>query len=133
LLLKEQAVVNLQANNGATALISAIKNEHYQVAQLLLKEQADVNLHTNDRYTALMFASQNGHYQTVELLLKKQADVNIQTREGVTALLLASTNASSSRATSPQTSRCYDSDRAWNDSFDSCFLSWSCRNSKITS
>ena len=90
LLLKENVDVNIQKENGVTALMLASQKGHTQVVKLLLKENADVNIQNNNGWTALMIASQNSHTQVVELLLKENADVNIQEKDGWTALMLAS-------------------------------------------
>ena len=92
LLLKENTDVNIQKEDGVTALMLASLNGHTQVVELLIKENADVNIQSKDGVTALMLASQNGHNQVVELLLKENADINIQKEDGVTALMLASQN-----------------------------------------
>ena len=90
--LKEHVNVNIQDEDGVTALMLASLNGHTQVVELLLKENADVNIQKENGRTALMLASLNGHTKVVELLLKENADVNIQNKEGVTALMAASQN-----------------------------------------
>ena len=92
LLLKENVDVNVQDEEGVTALMIASENGHTQVVDLLLKANVDVNVQDEEGVTALMIASENGHTQVVEVLLKENADVNIQNKEGVTALMLASVN-----------------------------------------
>jgi serine/threonine-protein phosphatase 6 regulatory ankyrin repeat subunit B len=93
LLLKANADVNVQANNGTTALMLASDNGHDQVVELLLKANADVNVQANNGTTALMLASDNGHDQVVELLLGANADVNVQDKNNRgTALMRASLN-----------------------------------------
>ena len=92
LLLKENADVNIQNENGWTSLMLASLNGHSQVVELLLKANADVNIQDEDGWTALMIASLNGHTQVVKLLLKENADVNIQKENGWTVLMSASLN-----------------------------------------
>ena len=92
LLIKENADVNVQDEDGWTALLLASLNGHTQVVELLIKENADVNIQKKNGVTALMLASVYGHTQVVELLIKENADVKIQSKEGVTALMLASLN-----------------------------------------
>ena len=53
LLLKEGADVNIQNNDGWTALMIASDDGHHQVVELLLKEGADVNIQNNNGWTAL--------------------------------------------------------------------------------
>ena len=50
LVLKEQAVPNIQLSDGRTALYLARENGHYQV---LLKQQADPNIQNENGQTAL--------------------------------------------------------------------------------
>ena len=75
LLLKEHADINYQRQDGATALILASQDGHYQVVELLLKEHADVNHQAQDGVTALILASENGHYQVIDLLKEYAIDV----------------------------------------------------------
>ena len=66
LLLKEKADLNIQDNNGWTALMVASYNGYHQVVELLLKEKADPNIQHNNGGTALMAASENDHQQVVD-------------------------------------------------------------------
>ena len=91
-LLKKDVDINIQDENGETALMLASQNGHHQIVELLLKEHADINQQNENEWTALMIASQNGHHQVVELLLKEHADINTQEKDGWTALMLASQN-----------------------------------------
>ncbi|XP_019857877.1 PREDICTED: uncharacterized protein LOC109586143 [Amphimedon queenslandica] len=84
--------INIQTNNGLTALILACDNGHHQVVELLLSNDPDINIQNTLGWTALMYASRRGHQKVVELLLSKDPDVNIQNNEGVTALMHASYN-----------------------------------------
>ena len=87
--LKEHVNVNIQDEDGVTALMLASLNGHTQVVELLLKNNADVNIQKEDGVTALMLASQNGHTQIVELLLQENIDVNVQGTNGENALMMA--------------------------------------------
>ena len=89
-LCKQQAISNIQEENGWTALMISSVNGHYQVAELLLKQEADPNIQLPDGRTALYLASERDHYQVVELLLKRQVNLNIQDETGGTALMIAS-------------------------------------------
>ena len=88
----KEPVINIQNNNGLTALMFASLCGNYQVFELLLSKNPDINIQNNDGVTALMFASCYGHHQVVELLLSKDPDIEIQDYYGVTALILASAN-----------------------------------------
>ena len=53
MLLNAGADVNIQNNNGETALIWTIKDEKDETAKLLVNAGADVNIQDNDGITAL--------------------------------------------------------------------------------
>ncbi len=89
LLIKAQADVNVEDNNGYAALIIAVLNGHTKIVDLLIKAQADVNAKTYQGITALMWTAFNGNTEIAELLIKAQADVNIQDNNGYTALAIA--------------------------------------------
>ena len=61
LLLENGAQVDLQQNDGWSALMLASRCGHCEVAKLLLENGAQVDLQQNDRSSALISASQNGH------------------------------------------------------------------------
>ena len=90
LLLSKDPDINIQNNDGVTALIFASDNGHHQVVELLLSKDPDINIQNNNGVTALMFASANEHHQVVELLLSKDPDINIQNNYGWTALMFGS-------------------------------------------
>ena len=89
LLLSKDPDINIQNNDGWTALMSASRYGHHQVVELLLSKDPDINIQNNDGVTALMSACRYGHHQVVELLLSKDPD-NIQDNDGRTALMFAS-------------------------------------------
>ncbi len=83
---------NLQAEDGATALILASERGNLEIVKFLLKK-SDVKLDQKrfDGATALILASQNGHAKVVEALLAKDPNLaSEQTKEGLTSLHLAS-------------------------------------------
>ena len=92
LLLSKDPDINIENNNGWTALMYASRYGHHQVVELLLSKDPDINIQDNDGWTALMDASCYGHHQVVELLLSKDPDINIQDNDGITALMFASAN-----------------------------------------
>ena len=91
-LLKKDVDINIQDENGVTALMLASQNGHHQIVELLLKEHADINQQNENGVTALMVASLIGHHQVVKLLLKVHSDINTQNENGWTALMVASFN-----------------------------------------
>jgi serine/threonine-protein phosphatase 6 regulatory ankyrin repeat subunit B len=76
-LLTERVDINVQNNDGWTALMAASANGHLEVVKCLLIKSADPNIQSNDNITALLAASAEGHYQIVEILLQNDADINI--------------------------------------------------------
>ena len=90
LLNKEGADVNVQDDNGFTALIFASRNNDSSNVQKLLDKGANVNLQTKYGLTALMSASNYyGNAEIVQKLLDKGADVNLYDENGETALMSA--------------------------------------------
>ena len=73
LLIKAKATVNVQDEDGNSALISASENGHLAVVRLLLGDKADVNARDEDGRSALGFASDAGHKKIVQLLLEAGA------------------------------------------------------------
>lgn len=82
--------VNLQDENGTTALMFAVMNGDGEMVKLLLEvPEIDINKQDSDGNTALFFADEN----MVKLLLQhSKIDVNLQNSEGDTALIQAAEN-----------------------------------------
>jgi ankyrin repeat protein len=88
--------INAQANNGATALVTALRNLLTDAASILLKRGADPNLKSLDGYSALLTASSmfgeqavaKDYFEILRELIEKGAEVNAQNIYGQTALLL---------------------------------------------
>ena len=89
-LIQQGADVDVQVNNGWTALICASSEGYNEIVQLLLEGGADVKHKDDDGWTALIRASYFGHKEAVEMLLQNGADVNQKNNNGQTALILAS-------------------------------------------
>jgi ankyrin repeat protein len=68
LLLGAGADVNVQSNDGSTALMPASMYNHPEVVRLLLGARANVNVQSNNGWTALALASHFGHVDVVRLL-----------------------------------------------------------------
>ncbi len=83
------ADVNAKTNKGFTALMSAAKGDHAEIAELLLIYGANVNDKDITGWTALMYAAREGHTKTAEVLLKHGANANEKDKKGKTALMLA--------------------------------------------
>ena len=84
--LPKRAGVDLQGNEGETALSLASQRGRLEIVNTLLANGTDVNLPDQKGWTALMWASQEGHLDVVRALLAKKADVNAKSKNGVTAL-----------------------------------------------
>ena len=69
-----------------TALICAVQEGHWQVAECLIGSGASIDQTDGHGKTALMAAAAEGHLGVMELLLSKGADVKRQDRDGLTAL-----------------------------------------------
>lgn len=88
--LQEDQDVNVQDEEGRTAMMLSSFNGHREVVELLLQNKAEVNTTDYMGRSALMYAS-TGHFpETVELLLSRGADPNLVDKdEGFTALMFA--------------------------------------------
>ena len=89
LLLDKGADVNMNTDNGDTALIEASDNGHIEIVKLLLDKGADVNAKNVVGNTALILAAAGGHSRIVSMLLNNGADVNATSYNGCSALKLA--------------------------------------------
>ncbi len=61
--------VNMQNNNGRTALMMAAGNGYFEIVELLIEAGADNNLQDINGYTALKFAAGYGRIEIVEFLI----------------------------------------------------------------
>ena len=82
--------VNLQNEDGYTALMWAAIYGNLDIVRLLLDRGANLYLQNNNGKTALILASIHDHIDIVRLLLDRGANPNIQNNNGNTALILAS-------------------------------------------
>ncbi len=62
--------LNTQDNDGNTALIDAVKNDHKAIVQELITAGADAPVKNNAGNTARMIATQSGFTDITELLKK---------------------------------------------------------------
>lgn len=82
--------VNVQDQDGVTAIIIAAINNDYKIIELLLDHGADVNIKTNDGATALSFAAMEGSELAAEKLIEHGANLNEQENsKGDTPIMLA--------------------------------------------
>ena len=81
--------VNVQSDNGMTALMIASEAGHVELIEMLYWTGADVNIQNSVGDTALILATIKGQTDCVEELLKFRADANIRGNDGLTALMYA--------------------------------------------
>ena len=84
-LIKRGVDVNVQNENGMTALMIASEAGHVEIIEELLQVGADVNIQNSAGDTALILATMKGQIDSVKELLKFGADTSIQGKEGLTA------------------------------------------------
>eukprot|EP00434_Breviolum_minutum_P032768 symbB.v1.2.028979.t1/scaffold2981.1/size65978/4 len=114
-LIDAKADVNVQDENGYTALMWAIINFNAdlhlkgrsfdrlslnwgvkttdlyrtEIVKELINAKADLNLKDKNGDTALMWAAKKGHREIVKELISAKADLNLKDKDGNTALILA--------------------------------------------
>lgn len=88
-LVERGADVNARDENGATALIWAVRHGHTAIARGLLAAGTNVDASDNNGYTALIWATRKGFINCANVLFKAGADVDLSDNEGVTALMIA--------------------------------------------
>ncbi|KAK2763107.1 hypothetical protein FQN54_009741 [Arachnomyces sp. PD_36] len=81
--------IDVEDDDGMTALHLASRYGCEEVVQLLLSRRARVNQQNNKGQTALHFAALGGHEGITRLLLLKRASIDIPSRSRETALHLA--------------------------------------------
>ncbi|KAK5656647.1 hypothetical protein OQA88_4627 [Cercophora sp. LCS_1] len=90
LLLDRGADVAAQSEDGATALLWAVRQDDYRIAKLLLNNGADPHATTSSGETILHAAAVHGNCDTIKLFLKQNVDIDARDEYGRTALYLAS-------------------------------------------
>ena len=86
------ADLDLQNNEGKTALMMACQQGYHENVAFLLQKGASMNLRDNKGKTALMTACQQGYHKSVAVLLEKGANMSLQDNEEKTALMIACKN-----------------------------------------
>jgi uncharacterized protein (TIGR02145 family) len=92
MLLNKGANVNLQSNNGWTALIIASEGGNAEIVKLLLDHGANPDIKNIDGMSAMHMALERGNRNTdiITLLLEKGAKPDLLTINGTTPLMMAS-------------------------------------------
>eukprot|EP01041_Mallomonas_annulata_P000359 gene359-658_t len=79
--LTEGEDIDLESNNGDTALTIACRLGKISYIEMLLENGADINIETESGRTALIEATRGGHIPVVELLIRAGADVTYKSRK----------------------------------------------------
>lgn len=79
--------VNIQDEDGRTALMEAVIENRAEIVRLLIQHGAEVNIRDYlGETSALHFAAQNNSAELVEILLENQAEVDAEDVNGNTPL-----------------------------------------------
>jgi ankyrin repeat protein len=70
-------------------LITAVKNNNYEITKKLIESKADVNWKDGFNTSALMYACSNGSLKIVNLLIENGADINANDEQGNSVLTAA--------------------------------------------
>ena len=80
------ASLDIQDNNGITALMSAADEGNLKIVKLLVEAGANVNVQDNKGFTALIVAILEEQYLVAHYLIESNANLNIAVKSGKTAL-----------------------------------------------
>jgi len=89
LLIKHDALINLQNNNKETPLIKAVNRKDVEIVNYLLEKDAEPDVLTSSNLTALHISSFQNLVEITKLLIRYNADVNIGDNQGLTPLVYA--------------------------------------------
>ena len=81
--------INIQNEDGVTALMTASNEGLSEVVELLLQNGADPNIHSNNGRTALMCACNHGNSKVAKHLLRFNANPQLVDNDGFTASIHA--------------------------------------------
>lgn len=88
-LLEKGVPVDVQNEDGFSALMGASKNDRFDLVKRLCGKGADVDLQNLAGESALMHASQEGNYAVAKFLIEKGAKVDMQKNNGWSPLMIA--------------------------------------------
>ncbi|PQE22096.1 Ankyrin repeat-containing domain protein [Rutstroemia sp. NJR-2017a BVV2] len=91
-LLKYQANLDLQTDDGKTALHVATNKENSTIVELLLKAHAPINKQDSGGDTALHYAARSGASSVAKILLDHGPDINVKNNDGATILHFGATS-----------------------------------------
>jgi serine/threonine-protein phosphatase 6 regulatory ankyrin repeat subunit B len=68
MILSKGCNVDIQDNNGFTALMWAAKKGHNEICELLINKGCNVDIQNNNGNTALILATEKGHKEICEMI-----------------------------------------------------------------
>jgi len=91
ILLQNNADINLQTNDGWSALMISCQQNKTEIVKLLLdRKDLNVNLQNNNGWSALMIACSDIKLEIITLLLdRKDLNINLQNNNGLSALMIS--------------------------------------------
>ncbi|KAK8750314.1 hypothetical protein OTU49_014774 [Cherax quadricarinatus] len=89
LLIQNRAKVNLEGEDGETALLLAASNGHHEIIKLLISFGADPNHVDHMGNSALMYAAHNDHSHCANELLDHGVDITTTNVAGTSAFSIA--------------------------------------------
>ncbi|ROT75466.1 Ankyrin repeat family A protein 2 [Penaeus vannamei] len=94
LLIQNRAKVDMEGEDGETALLLSSANGHHEIVKLLISCGANPNHVDHMGNTALMYAAHNDHSHCANELLEHGADLSTTNVAGITAFHIAVTRGS---------------------------------------
>jgi ankyrin repeat protein len=88
-LVRADAVLNLQNVDGATAVMFAVVQNRIEVVKELVRVGAALDMQNNDGQTTLMHAAVLNRIEMVKELMRAGAALDVQNKNGITALMFA--------------------------------------------
>lgn len=89
LLIKHDALINLQNNDKETPLIKAVNRKNTEIVNYLLEKDAEPGILTSSNITALHIAAFQNSIEITKLLIRYNADVNVGDAHGLTPVVYA--------------------------------------------
>ena len=79
-------MVDIQDEDGNTAMIYAAINGHIDIVELLISKGGKLDIQNDHGSTAMIVAAGNGHIDIVELLISKGGNPSIRNNSGTSAM-----------------------------------------------
>ncbi len=88
-LIQARCNMDLQREDGCTALFSAAQNGHETVTEQLIAARSNVDPQLPCGATPLFIAAENGHASVTQQLIAARCNIDAQTNNGATPLVIA--------------------------------------------